>query len=251
MKKIINSIVFALALPFVACDDGQFQGAEDMWDRDVVYSSKITYVTPVVGFERLKLFLYKMEPARTDASTGWVASSKPLTQIYLANARKIVVKYDDVTLVYDEIADTVVVPGLTQKRLYRFNVYTMDAYGNLSVPATATGIPYVQSNVDGLIYDADTTVTYPSRGAVSIRWPRGINNDDYVGMSVTYTYTDQSGTPVEGYSAASIPIARLTNLRPGSTVTVHLKIMVVPFVNKNLIIDEVPLETDIEVVVPV
>jgi hypothetical protein len=250
MRKIINLIVFALALPFVACEDGQFQGVEDMWDKEVVYSSRINLVTVVVGYERLKFYLYKLDPVRTELSVGVAANSKPLTQIFLANARKIVVKYDDVTLTFDEITDDVTIPGLTQKRLYRFYVYTMDAYGNLSVPATVTGIPYVQSNIEALFYDADTTMTYPSRGAVNIRWPRGINNSDYVGRSVTYTYTDQSGDPVEGYSAASIPIARLTNLKPGSTVTVHLKIMVVPFVNKALIMDEVPLETDIEVVVP-
>jgi hypothetical protein len=248
MKKIINSIVFALALLFVACEDRQFQGVEDMWNKEVVYSSRINYATVVIGYERVKLYLYKAEPTRV--GTNSLSASRPLTQIYLANARKIVVKYDDVTLVYDEIADSVIVPGLTQKRLYRFDVYTMDMYGNLSIPITVTSVPYVKSNIEGLIYDAETTVTYPSRGAVDILWPNGIRNSDYVGKSVTYTYTNQSGTSVEGYSAAEIPIAHLTNLRPGSTVTVHLKIMVVPYVNRVLIMDEVPFETDIQVVVP-
>jgi len=250
MRKIINSMVFALALLLVSCEDGQFQGVEDMWNKEVIYSSKIDYLSASVGYERLKIYFYKLPPTALVDIGSSLASSKPLTQVFLANARKIVVKYDDITLVYDEITDAVIVPNLLQKRLYRFYIHTMDEYGNLSVPITITGIPYVQSQIQDLSYDADTTMTFPSAGAVSVRWPRGINNQYYVGKSIAYSYTDKSGTVQEGFSEAAIPIARLTNLQSGSTVTVHLKIMVIPYVNKVLIMDEVPLEADMQVIVP-
>ena len=117
-----------------SCED--MYEKQELYEGEVVYPAKYDTVVGHIGFERVEIDLM---------SAGRIPSS----QIKLGKAKKTKITYDDQEIVIDSLVSWVNITGLTQSKLYRFNITTVDEYGNESVPQEIALIPFTSSDLAG------------------------------------------------------------------------------------------------------
>ncbi len=119
MKRNIYSIITILAvLSITACETIEDTYAKYLED-EVVYSPKVRNI--------------RSYPALKEVTLAWDNPSGDV-------AKKILIDYQDDTLTTETLVDTIIITGLEIKG-YTISVYTMDAFGNLSVPESIVVFP--------------------------------------------------------------------------------------------------------------
>src|SRR5690606_11803091 len=119
---MLNRIVFFSTLAatlFGACN-GMYDSLDE-YSGEVVYPAKYDTIVGHIGYERVEIDLMK-------------AGRVPSSQIKLGKAKKTVVEYDDQVMVIDSLVSWINITELTQPKLYRFRIYTIDEFENKSVP---------------------------------------------------------------------------------------------------------------------
>ena len=207
---------------------------EDMYDKqkeylgEIVYPGKFDTIIGNVGFERVEIDLMK-------------AGHIPSSEIELGKAKKTVIEYDDQVITIDSLVSYVSIDGLTQPKLYRFIVYSMDEFGNKSVPQEIALIPYTAEDVKLLEVPTpkiSVRRTSPSNFTGNIEW----TNFSSVLMdfkALTYKYTNKDGTLVNG--AYDEPKIVVDNFELTEPLTVYAEYEIIPKINGVPILDSAPM----------
>jgi len=212
---------------------GMYDNIEE-YAGESVYPAKYDTIVGHIGFERVEIDLMK---------AGRIPSSK----LKLGKAQKTVVEYDNKRIVIDSLVSWVNVTGLTLPKLYRFKVYTIDEYGNKSVPQEIGLIPYTNEDLKSIAVQEPRVLASP--GAAVLDWPGAISSIllEYHGLD--FSYVDKDGEKLEGERNLT-PRIFLGNLTPGERVVVNIDYEIVPKVNNKLILDTVTLSQPLTINMP-
>lgn len=118
MKKFKTLILVAFISSFLACDKME-DNYKQYLEEEVIYSPKVFNLTKTVGLRTVTL--------TWDNPPGNIA-------------KKILVDYQDDSIVYETMIDSTTLMDLEIKN-YVISVYTIDEYGNYSVPETVSAFP--------------------------------------------------------------------------------------------------------------
>jgi len=126
-------------------------------------------------------------------------------------------------------------------------IYTIDEYGNKSVPQEIALIPFTQDGLDNLVVSPPRILASPS--AAVVEWPSGISSVlmEYTGLS--FEYTDKDGVVRKGERGED-PRFFVGNLSPGQTVTIDMEYKVIPKVNQKAILDTITFPDQIVINMP-
>jgi len=197
---------------------------EDMYDKqaqfegEIVYPARYDTVIGYVGFERVEIDLMK-------------AGRIPSSQIIMGKAKKTRIEYDDQVITIDSLVSYVNITGLTQPKLYRFRIYTIDQYGNESVPQEIALIPFTSSDLATFAVSPPRIMASPT--AAVIDWPSGISSVllDYYGLK--FQYTDKDGTVQSGERGADSRFF-IGNVEAGKPVQLDMEYKIVPKINRQM-----------------
>lgn len=234
MRNLIFSlIVLAIISFFISCE-GQYDKIED-YSGEVVYPARFDTIIGYIGYERVELDLMK-------------AGRIPASQIKLGKATKTVIEYEDKRIVIDTVSSWVNITGLTETKLYRFNVYTEDNYGNVSVPQEIALIPFTSQDRD-LVGIASPRLSVAPTALVA-EWPNGLNSVvmEYHGLSLKYTDNDGA---VQQQSTKETRFY-CSNLTSGEEATISIDYKVLPIQSDgSKILDTVIVSKDLVVNMPI
>jgi hypothetical protein len=213
--------------------EGMFDNLEE-YSGEIIYPGRYDTIVGHVGYERVEIDLMN-------------AGRIPSSQVKLGKARKTVVEYDDKIITIDSLVSWVNITGLTQPKLYRFNIYTIDEHNNKSVPQEIALIPFTEVDLNALAINSPRTLLSPTAAVVD--WPNGLSSVllDYYGLS--FKYTDKDGTVREGERAGD-PRFFVSNLSPGEAATIEVAYKVVPKVNNVRIVDTVTVVKSLRIEMP-
>ena len=234
MKKYILFIItIALSsMVFYSCQDMN-KFTKEYWG-ETVYPAKYDTIVGHIGFERVEIDLVK-------------AGRIPSSQISMGKAIKTVIEYDDQKITIDSLVSWVNIKGLTQPKIYRFSIYTLDEYGNKSVPEEIPLIPFTSSDLDALAMNSPRITVSPSSAIVE--WPNGLNSVLLNYYSLTYEYTNRDGKVITGERGADSRFF-VANLETGQPATVKVSYKILPLVNNVPILDTLLLNRDITLNIP-
>ncbi|GHT48322.1 hypothetical protein FACS189440_11610 [Bacteroidia bacterium] len=209
-----------------------FDNVKQYGDKETVYPDKYVTATPRVGYERVEIELLG-------------AGGVPANELPLGKAVKTLVIYDndDKELLIDSIVSSVNVTGLTESKTYTFTVYSVDEYGNRSVPISTSAMPFTASDLGNLLIANPVVVSSPS--AALIQWINGISSASYDYYGLSYSYTGKDGAKQEG-SPAETKFS-VTNLKELQVTTVDVKHKLIPKVNNVAILDTLYVERPVDV----
>lgn len=234
MKKIILlSVIACLGILATYSCKGIYDNVEP-FGGEKVYPAKFDTISGKIGFERVELELMKAGRITND-------------QIYLGKASKTVVEYDKERLVIDSVVSWVNIPNLKQSKLYRFKVYTEDAYGNKSVPQEIALIPYTNTEFGTIAVQSPRI--FASTSSAVLDWAENISSILLTYCDLQFTYKDQSGKAREGKRDVN-PRIFASNLKTGDEVDVDVDYRVVPKVNGVEILDTVVLRQRVSFFMP-
>ena len=91
----------------------------------------------------------KISNLQGQSGTGRVVLTWTNPEDQISKKIKIVYGDDKQEKIYDTLVDEASIDGLTASA-YQFTVYTMDAFGNLSVPVSISKTLYTQSHINGM-----------------------------------------------------------------------------------------------------
>jgi hypothetical protein len=199
----------------------------DFVQEEKVYPGGFDFASGHIGIERVEIDLL-------------YAGRIPASQINLGKAKKTVIEYDGKVVPIDSLCSWVNITGLKLPKLYRFKIYTIDEFGDKSIPVETALIPYTEGDKSNLVISSPK-ITYHSGGA-TISWSQSLNSASLNYSGLSFSYTDKNGTLVKGEQTSQTPSFTVDNLTPGQ-VTVYLKHTVIPKVNNTPIIDAVDIES--------
>jgi len=227
---ILCAIVFGSSI--FSCEDMN-KKTEQYWG-EIVYPAKYDTIIGHIGFERVEIDLLK-------------AGRVPSSQITMGKAVKTVIEYDDQKIVIDSLVSWVNVKNLTQSKIYRFSIYTLDKYENKSVPQEIALIPFTSNDLATTVVTAPRVTVSPSSAIVE--WPSGLNSLllNYYGL--TYKYTDRDGSIVSGERGSDSRFF-VANLETGQPTTVDMSYKIIPIVNGDAILDTLYLSNQLTVTTP-
>lgn len=224
-------LLVATALLF-SCDD-MYDSLEE-YSGEVVYPAKYDTIVGRIGFERVEIDLMK-------------AGRIPSSQVRLGKAKKTVIEYDDQVITIDSLVSWVNITGLTQTKLYRFKVYTIDEHQNKSVPREIALIPFTQGDLNALVLNSPRTLMSPTSAVID--WPNGLSSVLLNYRSLTFTYTDKDGTVRQGERGEDSRFF-VANLAPGTEVSIDVAYRVIPKLNNIPIIDTVTVVKPLRFTLP-
>lgn len=232
MQNKLITIVVGFVLLLSSCSK-IYDNIEQYADEQV-YPAKYDTIVGYVGYERVEIELMK-------------AGRVPASAIKLGKAKKTVIQYDEQTITIDSLVSWVNITGLTQPKLYRFNIYTIDEFDNKSVAQEIALIPYTQADFQTLVVSAPKIMASPS--AAVIEWPNGLSSTllDYKGLS--YEYTDKDNEVKKGTRQEN-PRFVIANLNPSQEVTVNVTYKVIPKLSNKPILDTLNLSVPIKLTMP-
>jgi len=222
-----------LAASLLGACDGMYDSLEN-YSGEIVYPAKYDTIVGHIGYERVEIDLMK-------------AGRIPSRQINLGKARKTVIEYDGEVVVIDSLVSWVNITALTQPKLYRFRIYTIDEFENKSVPQEIALIPYTSVDVGGLAINAPRVLA--SQNAAVVDWPNGLSSVLLDYKSLSFKYTDKDGVE-QGGDRKQDSRFFIGNLQPGETTTVEITYNVVPKVNNVPILDTIPLVKELVINMP-
>lgn len=232
MRNKFIALLTIIAFTVVSCSK-MYDNIQQYADEQV-YPAKYDTVIGFVGYERVEIELMK-------------AGRIPASQITLGKAKKTVIEYDDQVITIDSLVSWVNITGLTQPKLYRFHIYTIDEFENKSVPQEIALIPYTQSDFTSLAITPPKIMASPA--AAVFEWPNGLSSTLLEYKSLSYEYTDKDNEVKKGNRDEN-PRFVIANLTPSQEVTVNVTYKVIPKVNNSPIIDTLSLVAPIKLVMP-
>lgn len=215
-----------------SCDDMYQKQSE--FEGEIVYPAKFDTIIGKIGFERVEIDLLK-------------AGRIPASQIKMGKAKKTVVEYDDEVITIDTLASWVNITGLTQSKLYRFQIYSIDEFGNKSVPQEIALIPFTSTDLASYAVSPPRVMSSPS--AAVIDWPNGISSVlmDYTGL--TFEYTDKDGVVRNGERGSDSRFF-IGNVTAGQAVEINMNYSIIPKINRVRILDTVNLVSKLVINMP-
>jgi hypothetical protein len=224
MKRIsIYFCVLSVMLSVYSCD-GMYDSINDFVAEERVYPGGFDRADGLIGYERVEINLL---------DTGRI----PAAEIKLGKAKKTVIEYDKEVIVIDSLCSWVNIEGLTLSKLYRFTIYTVDEYGDKSIPVEGTAIPYTAGDLTTLALPEPRSRSL-TENSMEISWPSmsSILLDYY---RMTYSYVDKDNQKREGSSEGENPVIILDNLAMGQQVKLEWQCRIIPRVNNVPIIDSI------------
>lgn len=237
MKTYILNISKLL---FIACAFILMYACKGMYDNieqyanEVVYPAKYDTIISKIGFERVELDLMK-------------AGRIPSDQIKMGKSTKTVVEYDNKQIIVDSLVSWVNVEDLTQSKLYRIKVYTIDDYGNKSVAQEIAVIPFTTNDIQNLVIASPRILTSPSSAVLD--WTTSLSSILLDYKSLEFEFTDKDGTTFKG-TREDNPRIFAANLNAGEPSEIKLKFNVTPKINNQPILDSVELTETITINMP-
>lgn len=240
---ILSSILISALLIFSSCEnDNKYDYIKSFTKGEIVYPEMFDTIFTTRGYERVEIDL------RRDGRI-------PSSQMNLSKARKMVVVYDEdspspTVIEIDSVCSYVDLRGLTEPRLYRIKVYTVDEKGNTSKFQETTVVPFTEYDKELLkqsILDPSTTTT-PS--SMIMEWPNGLNSIvmEYHGLS--YEYMDNDGIVHTGSSHKS-PRIFAANLPVSQEVIFNIKYKMLPILEDGTkLLDTLEIEKDFAIKLP-
>jgi len=228
---ILCTVIFCFCL-FSSCEDMN-KKTEQYWG-EIVYPAKYDTIIGHIGFERVEIDLLK-------------AGRIPSGQIQMGKSKKTVIEYDDQKIVIDSLISWVNIPNLTQSKIYRFFVYTIDEFENKSVPQEIALIPFTSYDLETTVMTAPRVTTSPSSAIVE--WPAGLNSLLLTYYGLTYEYTDRNGNVVKGERGSDSRFF-VANLETGKPTTVNMTYKILPKVDNVSILDTLFLEKELILNIP-
>lgn len=223
-KFSINYLfILIISILLFSCENGDiYDNIKDLAKNETVYPAMFDTIFTTVGYERVEIDLRK---------DGRI----PANQMNLSKAKKTVVVYDEdspspVVIELDSVCSYVNVTGLTEPRIYRIKVYTMDEHGNRSTPQETTIVPYTEYDKDLLTQSILDPVTATTPSSMIMEWPGGLNSIvmEYHGLS--YEYEDSDGNVHSGEQLKN-PRIFSANLPVAQEVTFNMKYKVLPLLD--------------------
>lgn len=230
-NKLIPILVFIVVL--ISSCSKMYDNIQQYADEQV-YPAKYDTIIGYIGYERVEIELMK-------------AGRIPAHDISLGKAKKTVIEYDDKKITIDSLVSWVNIKDLTQPKLYRFKIYTIDEFENKSVPQEIALIPYTQTDFQSLAISAPKIMASPS--AAVIEWPNGLSSTLLDYQSLSYKYTDKDDEERKGTREEN-PRFVIANLNPSQEVTVDVTYKIIPKINNTPIIDTLDLSVPIKLVMP-
>jgi len=228
MKKL--AIFFIVAAACInACKSG-YDNISDYASEETVYPGKFDTIFTSIGHNRIVIDLLK-------------AGRLPASKIVLGKAKKTIVEVagEEHPRVWDSICSWVSIDGLDEARLYRFKVYTIDEFGNKSVPQEAAEVPFTDVDIERYDEVPEPKIS-PSPYSSTLSW-LDISNPmmRYAGMK--YRYLDQNGEERSGFVHADDEIYfHMQNLRGEADYTCDISVCVIPFRGETPIVDTIELK---------
>ena len=220
MRNIILSLIILVSLMW-SCEDMYDKQAK--YEGELVYPAKFDTIIGHIGFERVEIDLIK-------------AGRLPSSQIKLGKAQKTKIEYEDKVITIDSLVSFVNITGLTQSKLYRFKVYTIDEFGNESVSQETALIPFTSTDLASFAITPPRVMASPS--AAIVEWPSGISSVLLDYYSLTYEYTDKDGVLRTGERGLD-PRFFVGNIEAGQSVDIKMHYKIVPKINREPILDTV------------
>lgn len=232
MRNIILLSILAFSTFMWSCE-GMYE-KQEKYEGEIVYPAKYDTIIGHIGFERVEIDLMK-------------AGRIPSSQINLGKAKVTRIEYDDQVITIDSLVSWVNITGLTQSKLYRFNVYTIDEFGNESVPLEIALIPFTSTDLANYAVTPPRVMASPS--AAVIDWPNGISSVlmNYYGLK--FQYTDKNGELQSGERGADSRFF-IGNVEAGEPVAIDMEYKIIPIVNRQPILDTVIFENVLNVNMP-
>jgi hypothetical protein len=236
IKYISSLVAVSGILLFLASCTGMYENVEQ-YSGEVVYTGKFDTIYGKIGFERVEIDLMQ-------------AGRIPANEMKLGKAVRTVVEYDGVPHPIDSLCSWINVTGLTNPKLYRFNIYTVDKSGNRSVPVEIAMIPYTSQDRNLLTISSPRISASPS--AAIVDWPNGLSSAAMDYYSLTYEYRDRDGLKNGEVPEGTAPRFYVGNLEAGSEVTITVNYKVVPILpdGETRIIDTIIVSRDIVLNMP-
>jgi len=206
----------------------------EQYSGENVYSGKFDTIIGRVGFERVEIDLMKV---------GRI----PASQIKLGKAMKTIVEYDDKVITIDTLASWLNIKDLKVSKLYRFRVYSVDEFGNRSVPQQIALIPYTQTDLANLVVAPPRILASPNSAVLS--WTGGLTSVLLNYHSLMYSYKDKTGTVRQGDRTTN-PRIFMGNLNAGEQAEIDITYKIVPKVNNVAILDTVLLAKKTQINIP-
>lgn len=232
MRKIIALSLVVFAAFLWSCDD--MYEKQEKYEGEIVYPARYDTIIGHIGFERVEIDLLK---------AGRIPSSK----INLGKAKKTRIEYDDQVIEIDSLVSYVNITGLKQSKLYRFTIFTIDQYGNESVPQEIALIPFTSSDLANFAVSPPRVMASPS--AAVIDWPTGISSVLMKYYGLKFKYTDKDGKVVSGVRGADSRFFA-GNLAAGEPLAIDMEYKIVPVINRKPILDTVYFEDVLNISMP-
>lgn len=232
MRHILLSLIVLSALLY-SCEN--MYKAQEKYEGEIVYPARFDTIVGHIGYERVELDLMK---------AGRIRSS----QINMGKAKKTVIEYDGQVKTIDSLVSYVNITGLSAAKLYRFKVYSIDEFGNKSVPQGIALIPYTASDFKTLQVASPRLMLSPSSAVVD--WPSGISSVLINYYSLTFEYTDKDGIVKSGSRGADSRFF-IGNNASGKAVTVKMSYKIIPKVGSEPILDTLIVKDNLVLNMPI
>jgi hypothetical protein len=229
LMKHAGRLIFAvcmmitLSLTYLSCDE-VYDNIKDFSVEEIIYPAHFDTILVTIGYQRVEIDLSKY---------GRISSN----QITLGKASKTIVEYDNIRIVYNDVYSWVNIRGLTQPKLYRFNIFTEDEYGNRSIPVEIAATPYTDDDINALALPYPNI--YESTSSGMIEWKNSVSGELYDFYSYEYSYTDKDGDTRGGSGTGSFPSFFVQNIVAGQTVDVTMICKILPKISGVPILDTV------------
>ena len=232
MRKII-SILFLGCVVFLWSCEGMYD-KQQLFEGEIIYPAKYDTVIGFIGYERVEINLMK-------------AGRIPSNLINLGKAQKTRIEYDDKIVTIDSLVSYVNITNLTQSKLYRFKIYTVDKYGNESVPQEIALIPFTRNDLASYAVTPPRIMASPSAAVIDL--PMGLSSVllDYYGLS--FKYTDKEGVVQTGSRKANSRFF-IGNIEAGKQIEVEMEYKIIPKLNRKPILDTVLFKSNLVLNMP-
>jgi len=225
MKRILFFIITALSI--AACSK-MTDNIDKYTAEERIYPGKYEIASVRIGYERVEIDLIR-------------AGRVPSSMIHLGSAISTVVEYDNKILYIDSLCSWVNITGLTEEKNYHFKIYTLDKYGNKSVPQEVSATPFLDVDLNSISLPSPT-LKYSTESETSpiydahVSWPSGLNSSMLFFIGLDYSFSDKDGKLYEGEQTGAVTFDAPNLLKEEATF-VTLTARVVPIITNVAIRD--------------
>jgi hypothetical protein len=225
-------VLLALTALFLynACNDDIYDDIKKYSLREEVYPAKFDTIFATIGFERVEIDLN---------SAGRI----PSKEMKLGKAKKTVIFWDEGrdSLIIDSVCSWVNITGLNESRLYRFNIFTEDEYGNRSTPLEIAVTPYTEEDLN-ILSLTPPRVTESTSSAL-LEWQQRLSSTYYTMFNYQYEYTDRNNLTHSGEGEGDLPAFFVEDVQQGREVPVNMKFRILPVHEDKTLLDTVEWNT--------